>query len=294
MPVWVGVAMLVLITLAWGTSFVVVKAALDTIPVPLLLALRFTLTALLFVWVPLRREAFAPALWLGLLAFAGFATQTVSLSTTGASKVAFITGFAVVLTPLLSAAWFRRRVPPRAFVAAATALAGLGLLTLGGGSGVGGLAIGDLWAFACAFAYAGYIVYLGEVAGNVPALTLAGLQHVPMAVLAWIWAAPQVRALASTPIETYAAIFYLAAICTALVAVLQTYAQRVVPAYLTALIFVLEPVFAAVFAYALLGEELGPLGWVGGAIVVAAMLVAELRLPAAWRAGLQARGRIDV
>ena len=288
MPFAAGVAMLVFVTLVWGTSFVVVKEALDTIPVPLLLALRFSATALLFVWVPLDRRAVRPALVLGLLAFAGFGAQTIALTTSGASQVAFITGTAVILTPAISAVWLRNRVPRRAYAAGTLALVGLGLLTLQGGGAFEGLGSGDLWALLCAACYAGYIVVLGEVAGKVSALSLAGLQHLPMAALAWAWAAPSLAAIASTPAETFLAIAYLAAICTALVAVLQTYAQRVVPAYLAALIFVLEPVFASMFAFWLLGERLGPLGWLGGALVVLAMLVAELRRPAPRRAGVQA------
>lgn len=277
MPFAVGVASLVLVTLVWGTTFVVVKEALTTIPVPLLLAVRFSLAALCFVWVPFDRRAVVPAFWLGCLAFAGFGAQTIALTTAGASKVAFITGLAVVLTPLLSAAWFRNRVPVRGFIAAILAFGGLGLLTIGGGADVGGLGVGDAWAFACAFAYAAYIVYLGEVAGKASGFALAGMQHLPMAIFAWIWAAPSLGALATTPPSTYLAIVYLAAVATALIAVIQTYAQRVVPAYLAALIFVLEPVFAALFAFWLLGERLGTVGWIGGAVVVFAMLVAELR-----------------
>ena len=282
MPFAVGVASLVVITLVWGTTFVVVKEALATIPVPLLLAVRFSLAALFFVWVPFDRRAVAPAFWLGCLAFVGFGAQTIALTTAGASKVAFITGLAVVLTPLLSAAWFRNRVPLRGFAAAVMAFGGLGLLTLGGGAQVGGVGVGDAWALLCALAYAGYIVVLGEVAGRASGLALAGLQHVPMAAFAWIWAAPSLDALATTPVSTYLAIMYLAAVATALVAVLQTYAQRVVPAYLAALIFVLEPVFAALFAFWILGERLGLLGWTGGAVVVVAMLVAGFR-PRRWR-----------
>lgn len=290
MPFALGVAMLVIVTLVWGTTFVVVKEALATIPVPLLLALRFSVTALAFVAVPFDRRAVRPALWLGLLAFAGFATQTIALTTAGASKVAFITGFAVILTPLISAAWFRNRVPVRGFVGGVLALGGLGLLTMGGGEQVGGFGAGDLWALACAVSYAGYIVMLGQVAGRANAFALAGMQHLPMAALAWVWAAPSLEALATTPLTTYAAIAYLAVVATGMVAVLQTYAQRVVPAYLAALIFVLEPVFASIFAFWLLGERLGPLGWLGGGLVVVAMLVAELRRPRAWRAGARGGG----
>lgn len=282
MPRALGLVTLVLITLIWGTTFAVVKEALDTIPVALFLALRFTTAALLLSWVRLERRALKPALLLGLLAFAGFGTQTIGLKFTGASKAAFITGLSVILTPMVMAVWTGRRVLPRVWAAAAVALIGLGLMTLT--SGVAGVNRGDVWILGTAVAYAFYIVYLGEVAGRYEALTLAAAQHWPMALLAWAWALPQVGALRTVPLETYGAILYLALFATALVAVLQTYAQRMVPAYLAALVFVLEPVFASLFAYLLLGERLGALGWLGGGLVVLAMLVSELRLPKPRRA----------
>lgn len=271
-----GLLTLVGITLVWGTSFVVVKNALDTIPVSLLLALRFSLAAALFVWVRFDRRAVVPALVLGVLAFVGFASQTIGIDLSTASKAAFITGLSVILTPMVAALWFRRPVRPRAYVAAAIAVVGLALLTLGD-AGWAGVNAGDAWLLVTALAYAVYIVYLGEVAGRAGAFVLAGLQLLPMALLAWIWAWPERSALADVPPVTFGAIAYLAVLSTAVVSVLQTYAQRVVPAALTALVFVLEPVFAAVFAAWWLGERLGTLGWLGGALVVVAMLVSELR-----------------
>jgi drug/metabolite transporter (DMT)-like permease len=276
MPFPLGVAVLVLVTVIWGTTFVVVKETLAVLPVPLLLALRFSVAAACFAWVPFQRAAVRPALILGLLAFAGFGTQTLGLDLTSASKAAFITGLSVVLTPMVAAAWLRAAVPGRAWAAAVVAVAGLGLMTLRGGD-VAGVNGGDLWVLGTALAYALYIVYLGRVADAAPALALAGMQHLPMAALAWAWAIPHTDRLPDVPAGAYLAVLYLAVVCTAVIAVAQVYAQRVVPAHLAALIFVLEPVFAALFAYLLLGERLGPLGWVGGGLVVAAMAIAELR-----------------
>lgn len=282
MPYPLGVATLVAITLVWGTTFVVVKESLATISPPLLLALRFSIAAACFAWVRFDRRALVPALWLGLFAFAGFATQTLGLTITTASRSAFITGFAVVLTPAVASVWFQQRIAPRVVAAALVALAGLALLTLRGGEG--GINAGDLWTLLTALAYALYIVYLGQVAGKASGMALAGLQHLPMAVLAWLWAIPDLGTLPRVPGTTYLAIVYLAVVATALVAVAQTYAQRVVPAPLAAIIFVLEPVFASVFAYVLVGEMLGPFGWLGGGLVVLAMLIAELRVRLPWRA----------
>ena len=252
-----GVITLVGITLVWGTTFAIVKGALLDIPAPLLLALRFSVAALLLSWVKPQRRALAPGLVLGLLAFAGFATQTLGLTLTTASKAAFITGLSVILTPLVSAAWFGNRVPPRAFLAALVALVGLGLMTVTDESGVNG---GDVWVLGTALAYALYIVYLGEVAPKHDPLVLSSLQLWTMALLAWVWAFPTLSALREVSAQTFLAVAYLGVVATALVTVLQTYAQRVVPAYLAALIFVLEPAFAALFAFLLLGRGAGDVG----------------------------------
>lgn len=273
-----GVITLIAITVVWGTTFVVVKESLTTISVPLLLALRFSLASACFAWVRVDRRAIVPAIGLGLLAFVGFATQTIGLSLTSASNAAFITGLAVVLTPAVGALWFRDRVPGRVVLAGVVAVVGLALLT---GGGPDGLNAGDVWVLGTAVAYACYIVYLGRVARRASAMSLAGLQHLPMALLAWVWAWPDVSTLASVPPATFAAIAYLAVVATAAVAVAQTYAQRVVSAPVAAIIFVLEPLFAALLAWIVLAEVLGTLGWIGGALVLVAMLIGEgrLRLP---------------
>lgn len=261
------------ITVIWGTTFAIIKDALDSISVPLLLAVRFSLAALFLGWARVDRRALVPAMLLGVLGFAGYATQTIGLALTSASKAAFVTGLSVIFTPLLSSVWLGHRIAPRAFVAAFVALAGLALMSL---TGAGEINVGDLWLLGTALAYALYIIYLGQVAANLPVLSLAGAQHWPMALLAWLWALPEVGALPGVPLTTYGAILYLALFATALVAVLQVSAQRVVPAHVAALIFLLEPVFAAIFAFFLLGERLGALGWAGGALVVVAMLISEL------------------
>ncbi len=289
-PSRLGIFTLVLITLIWGTTFVIVKETITSVPPSLLLALRFSVAALLLVWVRPSRKALVPGLILGVLSFLGFATQTVGLLSTTASKAAFITGLSVILTPLFSALYFRyrglrhtelhrrelrRSVPARAYLTAAVALVGLGLMSL---TGAQGITAGDVWILGTAVFYAFYILYLGEVAPRYGALELSAVQFWPMALLAWGWAAPQLGQLGSLSTGSVWSIVYLGAVATALVSVLQVRAQRVVSAHVAALIFVLEPVFAALFAYLLLGESLGVWGWVGAGLVGVAMLLSELKL----------------
>lgn len=280
-----GLLTLVFITVIWGTTFAIVKDALQYIPVPLFLALRFSLAAACFLFVRFDRRALRPALALGLLAFVGFATQTIGIELTTASNAAFITGLSVVLTPIVGALVWGQAVAPRIYAAALVATGGLALLTIGD-QGLAGVSSGDLWVLLTAVSYALYIVYLGEVAGRASALALAGLQTLPMALLAWLWAIPHLGSLPSVPLPTYAAIVYLAVVATALVGVLQTYAQRVVGAPVAALVFALEPVFAALFAAWWLGERLPASGWIGGVLVVLAMVLSQVRL-ASWRPGSQ-------
>lgn len=269
-----GLASLVLITIVWGSTFVIVKDALDTISAPLLLAGRFTLAAIALSWVGFDRRAIKPALWLGLLGFVGFASQTVGLGITSASNAAFITGLSVVLTPVVAAVFWRRPLLRRDYIAALVGFVGLAIIATR--DGLSAVNAGDLLILITALSYAVFIVYLGEIGRDVNANSLAFMQHVPMALLAWIWVAPNIGEIAMVPFSTWVAVAFLALVATAGVAILQVHAQRVVPAQLAALVFGLEPVFAAVFAYALLGEVLGWRGVVGGVLLVVAIAYSQV------------------
>jgi drug/metabolite transporter (DMT)-like permease len=269
----VGVLLLVLVTVIWGSTFAVIKETIQTVPVPILLAVRFSFAALFLLWVKPERKTLIPGLILGLLSFAGYATQSVGMLTTTASKAAFITGLSVILTPIVGAIWLRQRIPGRVWLAALLAIIGLGLMTLNPNEGV---VIGDLWVLGTALAYALYIVYLGEIAVHHKPIVLTSLQIIVVAALSWGWAVPHLSVLKELSPSALSALLYLALFATALVLWLQALAQRVVPAYAAALIFALEPVFAAIFAYFMLGETLSLQGWLGGGLVVIAMILGGL------------------
>lgn len=270
----VGIALLLLVTLIWGTTFVIIKDTLDSIPPSLFLALRFSLAALSLIWV---RPA--PGIWrwgliLGAVMFVSYGSQTVGLLYTSASKGAFITALSVVLVPILTGIINRRWLPARVWIAAGLALAGLALMTL---TDVGGVNIGDLIILGTALAYAVHILLIDRAVREQPPLQLAAAQIWPVAVLSWLWAMPHAGQIGQLSGQVWLAIGFLAVVATALVLVLQNTAQKVVSPHTAALIFVLEPVFAAVFGWLLLGEQLGLFGWLGGLLVLLGMLVSELR-----------------
>ncbi len=272
-----GILLLLVVTLIWGTTFAVIKDALASVPPSLFLALRFTVAALALAWVRPTRGLLRWGLILGLVMFLSYGSQTVGLLFTSASKGAFITALSVVLVPMLTGIIKRQWLPLRIWIAAALALAGLGLMTL---TDVAGVNVGDLIIVGTAFAYAVHILLIDRALTEQPPLQLAAAQLWPVAAFSWVWAAPQVHLIPELPGSVWLAIVYLALVATALVLVLQNTAQKVVPPHTAALVFVLEPVFASMFGWIMLGEQLGWLGWLGGLLVIVGMVVGELK-PAA-------------
>lgn len=268
-----GVITLFLLTIIWGSSFAVTKDTLLVVSPALLLALRATLSSLSLIWVKPDNRSVRPGLILGVITFLGLACQTIGLNTTTASKSAFIISLNSVFAPLVSTLIFRHLIPKRVYVALGVAVFGLGLMTLRGQQG---LSSGDLWSLAGAFFYGFYIAYLGEVANRGSARFMILIQSLVMAGFGWIWAVPKLYELPALSLSSWLAVFYLGIMCMVVPALLQVYAQRVVPPYLTALLFVLEPVFASIFAFMLLGEILSLMDWLGAGLVVAALLMASL------------------
>lgn len=149
-------------TAVWGSTFLVVKDAIASVPVLDFLGLRFAVAcAAMLVVRPralarLGRSGWRHGVLLGLVLAAGYAAQTFGLET--ASVSGFITGLFVVFTPLIGAVVLRRRVPSAVWVAVVLATVGLGLISLHG------LAIerGELLTVVGAFFFALHIVGLGE------------------------------------------------------------------------------------------------------------------------------------
>src|SRR5690625_7945512 len=149
-------------------------------------------------------------------------------------------------------------LPSRVCIAAGLALLVLGLLTL---TDVSGVNIGDLIIVGTAFAYACHILLIDRGLKRFPPLQLAAAQVWPVAVFAWIWAIPEAHLVTQLPASVWWSILYLAVIATALVLILQNTAQPVVPPHTAALLFVLEPVFAALFGWQIGRASCRERGW---------------------------------
>ncbi len=268
-----GLLYLNLATLFWGSTFVLIKDSLQTLEPGQINFVRFAIATLFFVPFLFQRDAglWRAGLELGAVLFVAYLTQTVGLQFTTASRSAFITTLYVVALPMLLGMLGHRLSWP-IWLAAGLAIGGVGLLSYDGSPPN----LGDLWTLGTALSYAIYIWRLERFAHRFPALPLTGIQMLTVTIgsLAWMfWEEPTWNA-ANFP---YFSLLYLGLVASALCIWLQALGQRLVPAPQAAVIFTLEPVYAAVFAFFLLGERLGVQGLMGAGLIVAATLISQLR-----------------
>ena len=272
------VAMLALVgvTAIWGSTFVVVKDAVDKMPVLDFLAWRFGIATIALMLVRPRalrglgRDGWRAGLILGLALGLGYIAQTQGLKTTPASISGFITGMFVVFTPLVAGLVLHRRVGGWAWLAVALATVGLGLISLRGAS----TGTGELLTLACAACFAIHIVGLGEWSPSYDAGGLAILQLGTVAVICAIAAAPS--SLAPPPdADVWAAVLLTGLAASAVGFLVQTWAQSHLAPVRTAVVLTMEPVFAGIFGVLVDGDDLGARIIAGAICVIAAMLVVE-------------------
>jgi drug/metabolite transporter (DMT)-like permease len=210
---------------------------------------------------------------IGLLFWAGFVFQTSGLDRTTPSRSAFITGLSVPLTPIVYLAVHGRRPRVSTILGVVLALAGMWLLT----RPEPGTALnrGDLLTLGCAVAFAGQIVAAGHFGKRVSARHLLVVELAVTGVLSLL-TAPLLETTRIEPSLGLAGLIAFLSLSAVATFGFQLRAQQVVSPSQTALIFALEPVFAAITSYVAIGEVLTPAQWGGGALIVAAMLLPEL------------------
>lgn len=270
---------LLLVTAIWGTTFVIVKEAVAVVPPLTFIALRFTLATVAMAALFGRRlrgfgwREYAAGALIGVFLFAGFVLQTLGLQLTSASTAGFITGLSVVLVPFVGYFALGQRPGTGALVGVAAATVGLALLSLGDDLSLGP---GDALVLGCAVAFALHIVAVGRFAPRIDALALTLVQLAVVCALSWPSALALERPTVPMTLEFWLVLVFVGVVATGLVFAIQNAAQRFTSPTHTALIFTMEPVFAALFARLWLAEELGPRAAVGAVLILGGMLAADL------------------
>jgi drug/metabolite transporter (DMT)-like permease len=283
--------LLLAVVFIWGSTFVLVKDALQDASPLLFNLLRMTLAfaALAIVNQRQLRNISRPALLSGLIVgfflAAGYQFQTMGLARTTPAKSAFITGLVVVFVPIFTVVPALRSTntpPPRWTTALGALLAfyGLLLLTTPAGTSFQNLFVsigpGDLLTLACAIAFAGHLLALAHTSHRVPIGQLATLQ-IGVATLIMLVTLPLGGRphLSITP-RLLIALAITSLLATAAAFTIQSWAQQHLPPTHTAVLLTLEPVFACLTSFLVLHERLGRRSLLGAALILVGIATTEL------------------
>jgi len=289
------------LALMWGTTFVITKEIVATHSPFFYTSVRFGLASLAFIIIfrrhllKARRNEVREGIILGLCVFMGITLQVFGIVYTTASKAGFITGLYLVFTPLISYAFFR--VPPTRdnLAGLALAIAGFSLLTMPGAGE--SLNRGDFLVLCAASMWAAHIVATSVFGRRSDVRTLAAVQVVTVALLAIIAYLILHSAVATSADPSSlprlialegrdnpwtwrfaAQVGYMAVFATVVAALVQTWAQgKMTPSH-AAIVYALEPVSAAFFAFLVFNERLQWRGWLGAIAILAGVMVSRLGL----------------
>ncbi len=280
---------LLLVTIIWGSTFVLVQNAIDFLEPFSFNSIRFLAAAIILILCLLIFEKeqlkkldanlLFSGIFIGFWLFLGYATQTIGLLYTTSSKAGFITGLNVVLVPLFSMMLLKQFPNRNAVFGVLTATIGLFLLTM---TDVTSLNRGDGFVFICAVSFALQIIYTGKFSSKYPTLLLTVIQITTVAILSIIssflfedWKKsfnPEILFKQDVLI----ALVITSIFATALAFLIQTGFQKYTSATRVALIFAMEPVFAAITGYYWANERLSYSALVGCFLIFAGMIFAEL------------------
>ncbi|MBQ4099688.1 MAG: DMT family transporter [Clostridia bacterium] len=263
-----GKLLLVLVTIVWGSSFVILKDTLSTLGdghfTFFILASRFIIASVLLVaicwkkFITISKSTFLKGLILGFILFGAYSVQTIGLRYTSASKNAFLTSVYVVLVPFLSWLFLKKKPTFKNYLATALCFVGIAFVAvIGKKDSASNEILGDILSIASGIFYALQIIFISKHTEKEDAMQLLIVELLTVAVLCSIISLSTEFSLHASKFsmsgEAIWKLLYLAFICTLFAQFGQMVAQKYAPPMSVALIFSLESVFGVVFEL-LLGD----------------------------------------
>jgi drug/metabolite transporter (DMT)-like permease len=293
----VSEGILFFITLLWGATFVIVKESLHDVSSMLFLTMRFGLASLILFCIMLfrrkkfEREALIPGIFLGILLFLIFFTQTIGLKYTTATNSGFITGSSVVMVPFFQILIQKRKPTRGPLIGSLLVFAGILCLSSGGNTidvflrGFGSnFNLGDALTLVCAVVCAVHIVYISHYSERFDNWNLLFIQILVVAFLSLItgfgFSGIKIESL-HVDFTRYLifGIIYTSVFTTLVTIGLQTKYQRNISPAQAGIIYSFEPIFAAIFAFFLLGEKISMFDFGGCVLIFTGLLVSMLLDP---------------
>ncbi|MFJ7077345.1 DMT family transporter [Streptomyces sp. NPDC098781] len=271
-------AVLLLVALVWGSSYLSAQTATAALPVLLVLFARYALSAVTCLgllasqrrgqrrWT---REELRAGVPLGVTQAAVLIVETYGVAHTSAANAGLIISLTIVLTPLLDRGGRRGTLPPAFFAATAVCVLAVGLLM--SGNGFHSPRLGDLLMLGAALIRAVHVALVGRFTSGraVRPAHLTTVQTLVGTALFLPVAAHDLPALVRADPATWAQLLYLALFCSVFAFLAQTWAVQRTSASRASLLLGTEPVWAVAVGVALGGEHLTPLTFLGAALMVA-------------------------
>jgi drug/metabolite transporter (DMT)-like permease len=264
----------------WGSTFFVVKDSLQNIDPVILVGYRFLLAAIILgiYLVYKKRNIFSDSKYgiiLGFFLWLLYVPQTIGLRYTSAANSGFITGLFVAFVPLFSFLFWKRIPTKNRLFAVVLSIIGLIILT----GGLKKTNLGDMLTIVTAIAYALHILLADTfVKKKFDPLVLSFQQFLTVGALSLLSGLVFKLSFSIGTVNTFAVILFLALFPTLAAFVIQLVAQKFTSPVKVALIFTMEPVFAAIFAWTVGHETFHISQAFGGLLIITAMIIAELQV----------------
>ncbi|CAI8996321.1 MULTISPECIES: DMT family transporter [Bacillus] len=271
--------MLLMVAFFWGASILLTKVGLNYMQEYNLISLRFIIAFLLsgiVFYKHLNKIDFRTIKYAFILAailfivyiFATFGTKYTSVSNAG-----FLMSLTVIFIPVLSSIFLKQRPEKKVILGVVLTIVGIGLLTLNSQLKIG---YGDILCILCALFYAVHIIITGTITKKVNSISLGVLQLGFVGLFSIIFSMFMENPKLPSTVESWFSILVLSIFCTGMAFIVQIIAQKYTSPTHTGLIFSLEPVFSAGFAFFFTGETLTVKGYLGATLILLSVVIAEL------------------
>ncbi len=281
-PARLGKILILLATIIWGSSFVVLKNTLDTIPTEYLLGFRFSFAALLLagvfypMWKKFSLTYLRRGLLLGILLFGAYYTQTLGLTDTTPGKNAFLTATYCAIVPFFYWAIDKLRPDRYNISAALLCIIGIGLVGLDGDLS---LRWGDTMTLVGAVFYALHIVTLAKFTRGHDPILLTTLQFATCGIFGCLLQIFVVKApVAPLTSANISALLYLTVLCSAVALTFQSYGQKYTEPATAAILLSLESVFGVIFSIIFYQENVTIRIFSGFCLIFVALIISETKL----------------
>lgn len=268
-------------TLIWGTSFVILKTTLDSVGTLWVLAIRFSVAAVILGLAAgkklrqMGRPLVKGSALMGLCIAAAYIFQTYGLVYTTPGKNSFLTATYCVLVPFMAWGVYKRKPGGANVLAAFLCLAGIGLVSLG--ETLTDINIGDMLTLCCGVFYGMQIIIMEQYIGQGDALSISSVQFAAAAAICWAGALLFEAPPTAAPASAWLSIAYLSVMCTAVCFFLQAWGMKYTPSSTAAMIMSLESVFGVLISVLFYHEQVTPKLLLGFALIFVAVVISETK-----------------